>query len=74
MTSITLENEIRFSKMCFKNLWLCEDIPLYGLGVGIAKETFTNRKVMPDRPIHEQNKDFARGVFNSMLFFKQLSE
>ena len=30
---------------------------------------------MPDRPIHEQNRDFARVyVFNSMSFFEQLSE
>ena len=30
---------------------------------------------MPDRPVHEQNRDFARGyVFNSMSFFKKLFE
>ena len=40
------------------------DIPLYGICVGIAKETFSNRKkeAMPDRPVHEPNSDFARGV------------
>ena len=38
-------------------------IPLYGLFVGIAKEIFSNRKeAMPDRPIHEQIRDFVKGV------------
>ena len=44
--------------MCFNNLWSCVDIPIYGLCVGIAKET----EAMSNRPIHEQNRDFARDV------------
>ena len=55
MTPITLENEIRFSKNVFQHRM---GIPLYGLCVGIAKET----EAMPDRPIHEQNRNFASGV------------
>ena len=34
------------------------DITLHGLFVGIAK----SKEVMPDRPVHEMNRDFARGV------------
>ena len=51
-----------FQKMCFNNIWPRMDIPLHGLCVGIAKETFSNRKKRCDRPVHEQNRDFARGV------------
>ena len=52
-----------FKKMCFNNIWPRIDIPLYGLCVDIAKETFSNRKkqCLIDRFMNE-NRDFARGV------------
>ena len=77
VTSITLENEIRFfKKMCFNNIWSLVDIPLYGICVSIATETFSNRKkrCLIDRFMNRIG--ILRGVcvFNNMSFFKQLSE
>ena len=49
-------------------------MPLYGLCVDIAKETFSNRirkEAMPDRPVHEQSWDFARGLrFQQHVIFQ----
>ena len=52
------------------------DIPLYGICVVIAKETFSNRKkrCLIDRFINRIGNLQAVCVFKSMSFFKQLSE
>ena len=63
-------------KMCFNNLWSRMFIPRYGLCVGIAKETFSNRKKrrLIDRFMNRIVILGGVRVFNSMVFFKQLSE
>ena len=54
-----LDNVFGFQKkMCFNNIWSRMDIRLYGLCVGISKET----EAMPDKPVQEQNRDLARGA------------
>ena len=74
VTSKTLKNENWFSK----NVWSHIDIPLYGLCVDIGKETFSNRnrRCLIDRFIKQLCFFFFARVhiFNSMSFFKQLSE
>ena len=64
-----------FKKMCFNNIWSRMDIPLYGLCVGFAKDFQLSKEAMPDRPVHKQNRLFARGAcFQRHAIFKQLSE
>ena len=62
--------------MCFNNIWLLVDIPLYGICVLIAMETFSNRKkrCLIDRFMNRIG--ILRGVcvFNNMSVFKQSSE
>ena len=79
VTSITLENETGFSKKKrFNNIWSLMEIPLYGLCVCIAEETFSNRKKRCLINRFMNRIGILRGVhvyvFNSMSFFKQLSD
>ena len=65
-----------FKKMCFNNMWSRIDIPHNGVCVSIAKKAFSNRKKRCLINWLWTRIGNFRGVyvFNSMSFFKQLSE